>query len=218
MSRGDARDAHDPVGSCGALFCRLGHGPCTLLQIVQLPGVDGPPDEAQGWVADGGGHPAHLSIAPFCDGQLDPSVGHRFADPDRRIARPKPSGFWDWVCLAGPRGPVFQCQPLAKRLQAGAVRLTLDLGEVGLGFAVFGVGDLCLKTPVIGEQKEPFAVAVQTSCRVHTGLVDKVRQRRARRAGGAFVGELTQNAKGFVEQYKDILLQISCSGFRLTIP
>jgi len=74
--------------------------------------------------------------------------------------------------------------------------LALNLHPVGLWQLVFRVSNACLQTTVIGQQQQPFAVAIQTTGRIHPGDVDKVTQGCA----PISVGELGQHIKGFVQR------------------
>src|SRR3546814_5856469 len=40
-------------------------------------------------MTDGCRHPAHLTVSPFADCQLEPTVGYALAEADRRIAGPE---------------------------------------------------------------------------------------------------------------------------------
>jgi D-arginine dehydrogenase len=156
------------------------HAPFARRQPVERPVSDLPAHEAQGRVADGGGHPADLPVAPLAQGQADPAIGHALAKAHRRVARPERGR----IDPFGPRGqghPVVEAHPARKRIERGCVGLALDLHEVGLGGLEARVGDAGLKPPVVGQQEQPLAVAVEPPGRIDAGPVHIVGQRRARR-------------------------------------
>jgi hypothetical protein len=66
---------------------------------------------------------------------------------------------------------------------------------------MFWVGYFTLQTTVVCQDKQSFAVAIQTACGINLGDVNEFGQGFAGAALGALVGELRQNVKGFVEQY-----------------
>ena len=49
--------------------------------------ADGYPEEAEGWVADGGGHFADLAVAAFAEGEFEPARRDVLAGADGGIAR-----------------------------------------------------------------------------------------------------------------------------------
>src|SRR5438552_13901411 len=51
--------------------------------------ADSHPNEAQGRMADGGGHAPHLAVFAFNQPQSNPASRDSFSEPDRRIARPQ---------------------------------------------------------------------------------------------------------------------------------
>ena len=59
-------------------------------KALQSPVTDAPANQAQGRAADGGGHAAHLPVAPLGNGQLQPAVRHTLALAHRRMAGPEP--------------------------------------------------------------------------------------------------------------------------------
>src|SRR5690606_10320566 len=67
---------------------------------------------------------------------------------------------------------------------------------VGLGHFVAGVGNAGLKPPIVREQKQAFAIAVQPPGRVNVGNVHEALQCFPT----LFVRKLTEDVKGFVER------------------
>ena len=176
--------------------------PVSRRQPVEAPAADGPAHEAQGGVAHRGCHPPDLPVAPLAQGQAQPAIGHGLAHPHRRIAWPQ-IGRCDPLGTGRAGGAVLQRDAVAQRLQCRVVRQPLDLHEVGLGQLEPRIGDARLQPPVIGEKKEPLAVAVEPAGRVDAGQVDMARERVAqtRRLGpGPATGELRQHAEGLVEE------------------
>src|SRR3546814_16569493 len=63
--------------------------PLPWLNPFDRPVSDTPPHQPQRRRADGRGHPAHLAVSAFADGQPEPAVGHGLAEADRRVAGPE---------------------------------------------------------------------------------------------------------------------------------
>src|SRR3546814_15709842 len=63
--------------------------PLPWLHPFDRPVSDTPPHQPQRRMADGRGHPAHLAVSAFADGQPEPAVGHGLAEADRRVAGPE---------------------------------------------------------------------------------------------------------------------------------
>ena len=71
----------------------------------------------------------------------------------------------------------------------------LDLGEIGLGVLVARVGQAMGERPVVGQQEQPLAVAVEPADRVDPGDRHEVLERRP----PALVGELGEDVEGLEE-------------------
>ena len=76
--------------------------------------------------------------------------------------------------------------------------LAFDLHEIGLGQLEPRIGNPRLQPSVIGQQQQAFAVAVKPPGGIDALDGDEFRKRRALRRR-ACVGELRQDAEGFVE-------------------
>src|SRR3546814_4047474 len=63
--------------------------PFSRLHVFNRPVADTPSHKSQGRMTDGCRHPAHLTVSPFADCQLEPTVGYALAEADRRIAGPE---------------------------------------------------------------------------------------------------------------------------------
>ena len=161
------------------------------------PVADAPPDQPQRGVVDRGGHAADLAVAAFADRYLQPAIGDARADPDRRHARPEVGG-GDPLDVGAGRAILQQDaapQPI-ERVLAG---IALDLHEIGLGQLELRVRDPRLEATVVGQQQQPFAIAVEPPRRIDARHIDELRQRRAR-ARTVHVGELAEDVVRFVEQ------------------
>ncbi len=150
-------------------------------------------------VAHRGGHTAHLPVAAFADDKLYPAVGHRLADANGRIARPK-LRIGNALCLCGQGHPVLQLHAAPQLDERIIGNRALNLNAVDFGQLVPRIGNARLQPPVVGQDHQPFAVHIEPARGINPGHVDKVGQGRARRTGGSLVGKLRQDAKRFVEQ------------------
>ena len=156
---------------------------------IQGPVADAGSDEAEGWVADGGGHAANLAVAASGDDQWDPSIGDGFAKAHRRGARPEPFGFVDDFANCGAGWAVFQGQAIAQGIDRGGVGRAFNLGDVGFGHFVFGMGDLGLEFAIVGQEQQALAIAIQPTSGINARDVDKIGQGLAR-CRAIFIGEL----------------------------
>ena len=95
---------------------------------------------------------------------------------------------------------VLQHDAATQLVQRRIGDVTLDLHQIGLGQLEFGVGDARLEAAVVGKQQQALAVEIEPAGGVDGGDIDIGRQRRAVRSGGAAIGELAEDAIGFVEQ------------------
>ena len=100
---------------------------------------------------------------------------------------------------AGRVRPSLSSTPRRSAASAALGRLAFDLDEIGLGQLEPRIGDARLQPAVVGQQQQPFAVAVQPAGGIDAGHIDEVRQRRARGLR-CLVGELAEHAIGLVEQ------------------
>ena len=123
--------------------------------------ADGDAEEAEGRVADRGGHFADLAVAAFVQGEFEPAGRDVLAVADRWIARRK-----IWVDAFGFGGEgyfSFDDDTVAQFLQRIFGHLPFDLGPVSAGVGVFGVEEFGVETGFVGEKKESFAVAVEAA-------------------------------------------------------
>src|SRR3954471_24997379 len=67
----------------GGAFFIVEVAPMAGGEVAQGDRADGDADEAQGRVADGGGHPTDLSVAALADRQAEPGGRDVLAEPDR---------------------------------------------------------------------------------------------------------------------------------------
>jgi hypothetical protein len=68
-------------------FIDLQNPPLAGGQIAEPKISDAHPDQPQGRMADGGGHPPHLTVFAFNQFQPNPAIGNAFAETNRRLAR-----------------------------------------------------------------------------------------------------------------------------------
>src|SRR3546814_20629043 len=119
-------------------------------------------------MTDGCRHPAHLTVSPFADCQLEPTVGYALAEADRRIAGPE-NGIGNAFDLGRPGKAVFQTNASPQRMQACLCGVAFDLYEIGFGHLEPGISDPRLQPAVVGEQKEAFAIQIEPSRRIEIG-------------------------------------------------
>lgn len=174
-----------------------GVAPRARCQTRQRPVSDAPPDQPQRRVVNRGGHAADLAVAAFADGYLQPAIGDARADPDRRHARPE-VGRVDPLDVGAGRA-VLQHDALSQPVERGGIGIALDLHEIGFRQLELRVRDPRLETTVVGQQQQPFAIAVEPPRRIDARHIDELRQRRAR-GRTVHVGELAEHVIRFVEQ------------------
>ena len=162
-----------------------------------------------------GRHAPHLTVATFGDRDLEPGIRDGFAKPHRRVAVPQRIGRVHQPRLGGGGLAVFERDTTAQSGEGLFIRRAFDLHPIGFGQFIFRMRDTGLQRAAVSQHHQPFAVAVQPSGGVEAFFIDIGRQGRARRAFGALVGELGQDAKGFVE--KDHAVH-SASGTSLVMP
>ncbi len=56
-------------------------------EVLHMEVADGYPEEAEGWMAGGGGHFADLAVAAFTQGEFDPTGGNIFPLANGRVTR-----------------------------------------------------------------------------------------------------------------------------------
>src|SRR3546814_11201649 len=106
--------------------------PFSRLHVFNRPVADTPSHKSQGRMTDGCRHPAHLTVSPFADCQLEPTVGYALAEADRRIAGPE-SGIGNAFDLGRPGKDVFQTNASPQRMQACLCSLAFYRYEIGFG-------------------------------------------------------------------------------------
>jgi len=187
--------------------------------------ADGDAEEAEGGVADGGGHFADLAVAAFVEGEFEPAGGDVLANADRGVAGGDEEGCgsgrdgrtgvpllrdgdgpkanarapWFWVDAGGLGGESFAAfdeDAVAKLFEGGLGDFAFDLGPVGAGVDVFGVEEMGVESGFVGEKEEAFAVAVEAAERV-----DGFREAEFGQGAlsGVVGGELGEDAVGFVQ-------------------
>ena len=126
--------------------------------------ADGHAEEAEGWVADSGGHFADLAVAAFVQGEFDPTGRDVFTVADRGISRRKVG--MNAFRLGGESFAAFYDNAGAELLQGGFGDFAFDLGPVGAGVGVFRIEEFGVQSGFVGKKKESFAVAVEAAERV----------------------------------------------------
>src|SRR3546814_7218686 len=104
--------------------------PFSRLHVFNRPVADTPSHKSQGRMTDGCRHPAHLTVSPFADCQLGPTVGYALAEADRRIAGPE-NGIGTAFDLGRPGKAVFQTNDSTQRIEACLCGVAFDLYEIG---------------------------------------------------------------------------------------
>ena len=182
----------------GQILGIAGTGNCLPLpdtETPERPGADPLANQAERRVADSSSHAANLPIATFRDDDLQPACGNVLADADGRVAVPDRR----WGHRLHPRrlrAAVFKDDPRGKLPSCGSVGDALYLNPVGLGELVARVRDRLLEVAGIGEHQQAFAIEIQASGCIHPRYINKVFEGRS----VGCIGELTQDAKRFVEQ------------------
>ncbi len=164
-------------------------------QAFQAVRADRDPHQAQRGITDGSRHATHLAVAPLGDGDLEPARRDRLAVTDRWIARPK-TGLSAAPDLCRSRSAAIENDAAPQLGERRVRRYPLDLHPIGFGQLEARIRESLLQSAVVGEQQQPFAVAVQPPGRVDPRNRDKPRQGSARLA----IGELAQHAVGFVQR------------------
>ena len=142
-----------------------------------------------------GGHSSHLTVSTLAQREAQPAGRDRLAESYRRITRPQPVRFRRTLGLRRQGRAVFEHHAPAQRLQCGLVDLTLDLGQVGLGLLVPGIGQTMRQGAVVGQQQQTLTVPIQPPSRVDVLLPNEFGQG----CPTVGIGELAQHAVGFVQ-------------------
>src|SRR3546814_8522146 len=131
--------------------------PCSRLHVFNRPVADTPSHKSQGRMTDGCRHPAHLTVSPFADCQLEPTVGYALAEADRRIAGPK-NGIGNAFDLGRPGKDVFQTNASPQRMQACLCGVAFALYEIGFGHLEQGCSDPRLQPAVVVSRTAVFTI------------------------------------------------------------
>ena len=120
------------------------------------------------------GHSAHLTVAAFAQGQLDPRIWNGFTHTDRRGAWPEPERFLDATSFCGLCHAVFEHNSLGQSIEGCVIGCAFDLNEVGFGFFELWIGELCLQLAIICEEQKTFAVTIKSTRRIDIFFTNKV--------------------------------------------
>ena len=97
-----------------------------------------------------------------------------------------------------PGALLFDHYPIAKGIQLALIRTALHLRPVGAPMAEAGVCQSLLKATIGGEEEQPFAVGVQTTCCIDIRDIHPVG--KAAPSAARFRCELTQDTVWLVKQ------------------
>ena len=175
--------------------------PFSRRQISEQKIADPHPEEAEGRVADGGGHAADLAVFPLDQLERKPGIGDVLADPDRRNARREGRRGIEQAGAAGPGAVVVE-----GKVPAGELRESRGSGDtfhLGPVFAAVGVGRIeqaRIETGLVAEKQQAFGVGVEASERVDSAGQAEIGERAP--AGAGFGGELREDPVGLVKGEK----------------
>ena len=104
------------------------------------------------------GHAPDLPVAPFGDGDAQPVIRHRFAEPHRRVAGPERIRFGNLCDLSRPGWSVFERDASCQQLYSIRLRRALHLHKVCFGHFVLRARDPCLQAAIVSQDHQPLAV------------------------------------------------------------
>jgi len=137
--------------------------PVSRRQISKLHFPDLYPDEAQGGMADGGGHFPYLTVFSLLELQADPAVGHGFTVADGRLSRRQGGLGLQNPGPARERWATFQRDALGKLVEGIRGRDSFHLGPVVTGVALFGIEHSGVEAGLVAEKKQAFRVRIQAA-------------------------------------------------------
>src|SRR3569833_2751947 len=174
----------------------LDFSPYSRRERIQFPIADAVADQAQSGVAHRRGHAPHLAGAPLAQGDLEPRRRDAGALTNGRDARPQ-RGLGNGPRAGGSRRSIIEHDAVLQLRQRAIIRHALHLHPIGLFQFMARIADAVLQTTVICEHHETFAVAVESTGRIHARHCNEIGE------GGAAgaVGELAEHVVRFVEQY-----------------
>src|SRR3546814_18498131 len=103
-------------------------------------------------MTDGCRHPAHLTVSPFADCQLEPTVGYALAAADRPLPGPE-NGIGNAFDLGRPGKAVFQTKASPPRTQDCLRGVAFHLYELGFGHFCLELRGARLQTAAVRDKK-----------------------------------------------------------------
>ena len=126
--------------------------------------ADAHADEAEGGVADGGGHAADLAVFAFGEGEAEPGVGHVFAEAHGRVAGREIGGDVEERDVAGRGAVVAEGEAAAGELgEGGGSGDAFDEGGVFALVGVVGIEEAGVEAGLVAEEKEAFGIGVEAA-------------------------------------------------------
>ena len=161
-------------------------------------GTDRPADEPQRRQAHRRGHPPHLPVLAFVEGEPSQAVGIalRTRIGGSRGHSPGGSSITRTAIGAVTKSP--RSTPAASAAELRRRRHALDLRPVDLRVPVPAVGDARLQRAVGGQHDQALAVGVEAARRIDAGDGNELRERGLAAAVGR---ELAQHAVRLVQQH-----------------
>jgi hypothetical protein len=153
------------------------------------------PNQPQSWDPNGGSHAAHLAIATLPQRQFQPGGGDGAAKADGGIPWRQGGFLSQDFDLGRARFSPLDDQPLLQLLQGLGGGDPFHLNPVGALMAELGIDQAGIEATIIGQQEQPFAVAIQSPHRINFGHRNKRLEGRPSR----LVGELGEHAIRLVE-------------------
>ena len=165
-------------------------------EIVEVELADANSEEAEGGVADGGGHAADLAIFSFDKFEAEPAGRDGFAETD--------GGGTRWDFRLGIKNPGVTRQGFAslhndsfgELLQGLFCGDALDLGPVFTGVSVARVQEFFVQVWFVAQEEQAFGIGIQSADGVDMSREMEFGECLADRTVG---GELGEDAKGFVK-------------------
>jgi hypothetical protein len=185
---GSAGDEFDFCG--GQLF------PFSRWEAAEVEIADADAQEAQGGMADGGGHATHLAVLAFDEFEADPAIGHAFAEADGRDARRNLRLRVEEPGAAGQGFVALDDESVLKLVQGFAHGDFFDLRPILAFVGVARVEELCVPMCFIAQEEEAFGIGIEAADGVDVFGETELGEGTV---GGTIRGELREHAIGFVE-------------------
>lgn len=175
-------------------------GALSRLEISESPLAHRNSDQPQRREPNGRGHPPDLSITPLTNRQLQPAVGHRGTNSNRRLPRPnrwRRDGLTP--CLTGRS--VLELHTRSQLRTSRFRHLALNLDPVGFPVTMARIGNPLLQPPIVREHQKALRIVVEAASRPKPGCVQPICQRGATLAcHRVMIRELAEHLERLVEQ------------------